>query len=60
MTLGQSHSGWSMRRPLSASGTNGPRLSRAVGNGNSPRQPLSSRLRPQEITDKVRDLWMFH
>ena len=52
---GQSHSGWSMRRPLSANSTpSGPRLSRAVGTGNSsPRQPLSSRLRPQEITDKV-------
>lgn len=55
LQMRQSHSGWSMRRPLSASGTNGPRLSRAVGTGNanSPRQPLSSRLRPQEITDKV-------
>ena len=54
-TRGQSHSGWSMRRPLSANSTpSGPRLSRAVGTGNSsPRQPLSSRLRPQEITDKV-------
>lgn len=55
LQMRQSHSGWSMRRPLSANSTpSGPRLSRAVGTGNSsPRQPLSSRLRPQEITDKV-------